>query len=151
MASGLTNPNMVVPHTANQTFSDAGYLVQLAADGGVVVCTAGATPFGYTFTSTYAPTAATYISGGKVGICGFVPGTEVYYQLGGATAAIPIGSLLAPTASGCVMPIRAIASGYCAATYCVGIAKESKAANATGTIKASVAFFYVAAGGGSAG
>jgi len=131
---GLVNDALVIPMTAHDAITDAGYVLALNSDGEVTLCGAGAKPFGISFKSTYNEATGSAETHVKVGVITLRPGTIVNVKLLATNAAIDEGDLLETTAGGTVD----LKSG---AGYIVGMAMEPRESNAGGT--ASTAFIKV--------
>lgn len=127
---GLVNDALVVPFTAHDAITDAGYVLKLNTDGEVALCGAGERPIGISFKSTYNETSGVAEDHVKVGVITLRPGTIVNVKLLATNAAIDEGDLLETAAGGTVD----LKSG---AGYVVGVALEARGLNAGGTAATS--------------
>lgn len=142
---GLANPAQGIAYTLKEACTYPAYIFKVDTTAGQMTKTTAATdiPDGYNMKTTvpaYLQAMVQYTEGSAVagvfsGIQALIPGQEAYLMLG-ATAAIAVGDLIAPsTTAGVVMPRSAagFASGACVVFAKALEAKLTQAGATAGT------------------
>jgi NADPH-dependent curcumin reductase CurA len=130
---GLANPAQAINKVISNAFAYPGYVVKVSTTAGTFSGTSAVTdvPAGYTIKSCVPATmqAMVNVTEGAaqtnqlIGVQGLIPGQEAYLMLG-ATAAIAVGDLIAPSsAAGCVCPRS---SSGLASDACIVFARASR-------------------------